>query len=214
MKTMYNEGRIQSFQEETLGDLDGKEGYLVEPGTAEGTVKLLVTPGNEIGVIQEKPDARSTEVSVALLGSGGVNRYVAGGVIAKGGRFKGAAGGKVVAAASNERSIGKRLDQGNSADGDIFAGQDVVSGAAQTATYTPVAAGIHAWAGGAATTDSIAVAGLLATDIVLCTLVARAATETLVLAVNDAGNDQIDLTLSANGTDGTTKVCYQVLRAV
>lgn len=75
-----------------------------------------------------------------------------------------------------------------------------------------VAAGIHAWAGGTATTDSIAVTGLLATDVVLCTLVGRAATETLVLAVNDANNDQIDLTLSANGTDGTTKVSYLVIR--
>lgn len=74
------------------------------------------------------------------------------------------------------------------------------------------ATGIHEWAGGTATTDSIAVTGLLATDIVLCTLTARAATETLVLAVNDAANDQIDLTLSANGTNATTKVNYVVLR--
>jgi hypothetical protein len=80
-------------------------------------------------------------------------------------------------------------------------------------TFKVVAAGIHAWAGGAATTDSIAVAGLLATDIVLVTLSARASTETLVLAVNDAANDQIDLTLSANGTNATTKLSYAVLRA-
>lgn len=83
----------------------------------------------------------------------------------------------------------------------------------QGATHKVVAAGIHDWAGGAATTDSIAVTGLLATDIVLATLVARGGTETLELAGNDADNDQIDLTLSANGTDGTTKVAYAVLRA-
>lgn len=75
-----------------------------------------------------------------------------------------------------------------------------------------VACGIHTWAGGAATTDSISVTGLLATDVVICTLAARASTETLVMAANDAGNDQIDLTLSANGTNGTTKVHYAVLR--
>lgn len=75
-----------------------------------------------------------------------------------------------------------------------------------------VAAGIHDWAGGAATTDSISVDGLLATDVVICSLNARAATETLALAVNDAANDQIDLTLSANGTDTTTKIAYLVLR--
>lgn len=76
------------------------------------------------------------------------------------------------------------------------------------------AAGVYSWAGGSATTASIAVDGLLATDTVLCTLQARASTETLVLAVNDAANDQIDLTLSANGTNTTTKIAYAVLRAV
>ena len=81
-------------------------------------------------------------------------------------------------------------------------------------THIVVAAGIHAWAGGAAATDSIAVVGLLATDVVQCTLVARAGAEVLEQAVNDAGNDQIDLTLSANGTNATTNVAYAVLRAI
>lgn len=80
--------------------------------------------------------------------------------------------------------------------------------------YQVVAAGIHDWAGGAATTDSISVVGLVATDIVTATLVARASTETLVLVGNDAANDQIDLTLSANGTNTTTKISYSVLRAL
>jgi hypothetical protein len=75
-----------------------------------------------------------------------------------------------------------------------------------------LATGTHSWAGGAATTDSIPVAGLLSTDVVLCTLTARAATETLVLAVNDHANDQIDLTLSANGTNNTTRVAFLVIR--
>lgn len=81
-------------------------------------------------------------------------------------------------------------------------------------TATVVAAGIHSWAGGAATTDSISVVGLAATDVVIATLTARASTETLVLVANDHANDQIDLTLSANGTDTTTKVNYLVLRPV
>lgn len=78
--------------------------------------------------------------------------------------------------------------------------------------FPVVAAGIHTWAGGAATTDSIAVVGLLSTDIVIATIAARASTESLVLVANDGGNDQIDLTLSANGTNGTTKIHYVVLR--
>ena len=77
----------------------------------------------------------------------------------------------------------------------------------------PFAFGVHTWAGGSATTDSISVAGLFATDVVVCTLVARSGSEQLVLAEVDADNAQIDLTLSANGTDGTTKVSYLVLRA-
>ncbi len=102
-------------------------------------------------------------------------------------------------------------------DGDtafVLVGEIEHQAAGFVPTHHVVAAGIHAWAGGAAATDSIAVAGLEATDIVQATLVARAAAETLVLAANDAGNDQIDLTLSANGTNGTTKVAYSVLRAV
>lgn len=83
-----------------------------------------------------------------------------------------------------------------------------------TGTHEVIAAGIHDWAGGAATTDSISITGLLSTDIVVCTLVARAGAEVLELAVNDDGNDQIDLTLSANGTNGTTKISYQVLRSL
>lgn len=79
-------------------------------------------------------------------------------------------------------------------------------------TIETVAAGIHTWAGGAATTDSITVVGLVATDIVIVNLVARAGSEYLVLAANDFANDQIDITLSANGTNGTTKLSYQVLR--
>lgn len=76
-----------------------------------------------------------------------------------------------------------------------------------------VAAGIHTWAGGAATTDSITVAGLLATDIVIASLVLRSATQTLVTSVNDAAGDQIDLTLSAVGANGGEKIAYAVIRA-
>lgn len=81
-------------------------------------------------------------------------------------------------------------------------------------THVIVAAGIHDWAGGVATTDSIAVDGLQDTDVVVCNLVARSGTQTLDLVANDHANDQIALTLSANGADGTCKVSYLVLRAV
>ena len=82
-------------------------------------------------------------------------------------------------------------------------------------THVVVAAGNHAWAGGAAATDSIAVVGLLATDIVLVNIAARGAgNPTSVIGVNDAGNDQIDLLMDQNGENGVTKIAYTVLRAI
>ncbi|MGE4489284.1 MAG: hypothetical protein AB7E95_07060 [Kiritimatiellales bacterium] len=82
------------------------------------------------------------------------------------------------------------------------------------ASHRMVAGGLHAWAGGAAATDSIAVEGLLATDIVLVTLVAQGANSpTFATGVIDAGNGQIDLTLDQNGEDGVTQVSYAVFRA-
>lgn len=78
--------------------------------------------------------------------------------------------------------------------------------------YTVVQAGVHAWAGGTATTDSISVPGIKATDVIKAVLVDRASTETLVLAKHDVANGQIDLTLSANGTNVTTKIAYEVTR--
>lgn len=74
-----------------------------------------------------------------------------------------------------------------------------------------VAAGIHDWAGGAATTDAKIVAGALATDVVIATLRAQGAAEVLVKAVTSANT--ITFTLSANGTDSTTKINWQILRA-
>lgn len=84
--------------------------------------------------------------------------------------------------------------------------------AVELATYYVYAAGIHTWAGGAATTDSITVASLLVTDVVTVTMHTQGASEVLVKAAAAAG--QINLTLSANGTDGTTKLNYVVHRAM
>lgn len=80
--------------------------------------------------------------------------------------------------------------------------------------YKVVAAGTHDWAGGAATTDAISVPGILATDVVQTSLRARAGSEVLELSGVDADDEEIDLTLSANGTDTTTKIDYVVYRAV
>lgn len=75
-----------------------------------------------------------------------------------------------------------------------------------------VAYGVHTWAGGAATTDSISVSGLEPDDVVAAFVSAQDGSEEVSTAVNDAANNQIDLTLDANGADGTTLVNYIVLR--
>ncbi len=75
--------------------------------------------------------------------------------------------------------------------------------------YQTIAAGIHTWAGGADTTDSIAVAGLLATDVILVTTSVGPAVVTAI----KGSTAVIDVVLGGNGTDGTTKLSYAVLRA-
>lgn len=86
--------------------------------------------------------------------------------------------------------------------------------ASQTLNRYVRQAGIHAWAGGAATADSITVAGIAATDIVLVNLVAQGASSpTSVIGVIDVGGGQIDLVLDLNGEDGVTKVAYLVIQS-
>jgi len=75
-----------------------------------------------------------------------------------------------------------------------------------------VAAGIHTWAGGAAATDTIAVAGLLDTDLVFAQLTTKSGTQYLVSAINNAAGDTINITLSANGANGGEKITYMVIR--
>lgn len=119
MKTTTQDGPLASFQEETLNDLAGKEGFFVEPGTAEGTVKLLATVGKEIGVVHQKPDARDKEVVVRLLGVGGIIRVKAGGVIAQNAKVLPAVGGKGVSSASG-LTRGRKMGNGSSAVDDLI----------------------------------------------------------------------------------------------
>ena len=84
--------------------------------------------------------------------------------------------------------------------------------AIETASHYIVGAGIHSWNDGSATAGDIPIAGLLATDVVNVTLHSQAAAELVTKAVAAAG--QINVTLSANGTDTTTKLNYSALRAM
>lgn len=117
MKT-FTEGPYATFAEETTDALLDKEGFLVELGTAEGTVKLATSGNLAIGVLQEKREGDS-HVNVRLLGKGGTVKVKAGGVIAKGANVGWGTGGKIVTMATGN-TLGKKLSQGSSADNDVI----------------------------------------------------------------------------------------------
>lgn len=114
----YTDTPYYSFKEETLDALKDKEGFLVELGTAEGTVKLATSAANVVGVLFQKQEG-NPHVNVRLLGKGGTVKVKAGGVIAKGARVTWATGGKVASAATGTL-LGRKLTQGNSADNDVI----------------------------------------------------------------------------------------------
>lgn len=184
---------------------------LWKKGASDGTIALNGATDIPLGTIDNTESSTGLAQTVYLLGKGDTKKMVASEAIGAGVRVYAAASGKV--ATTGTIPVGISLTAAGT-DDDILEVADGIAAATPSGTsHKIIAAGIHPWAGGAATTDSISVVGLEATDVVHCTLVARASTETLVLTTNDAGNDQIDLTLSANGTDTTTKISYSVLRA-
>ena len=118
----YTDGAYKTFSEETLDALLDKEGYLVALGTNEGTVKIATSGDDVIGVLTDKTNG-SSQVTVRLLGKGGTVKVKAGGVIAKNARVIWATGGKVITqtlTTGTYRTLGRKLTQGNSADGDVI----------------------------------------------------------------------------------------------
>ena len=125
----YNDTPYATFKEATVGALDNRIGYAVALDAAEGAVQLATGADDSIGFIKTKLQNGALgdgAVNVRLLGKGGTVKAVAGGVIPKGSRVKSAAGGKLVVAGAGDRSIGIKLTQGSSADGDVIEILDVV----------------------------------------------------------------------------------------
>ena len=114
----YTDTAYKAFAEETVDALLNKEGFLVELGTADGTVKLATSAATAIGVLFQKQPG-NPHVNVRLLGKGGTVKVVAGGAIAKGALVTWGTGGKFVSAASGN-TLGRKLTQGNSADNDVI----------------------------------------------------------------------------------------------
>ena len=114
----FSENAYHTFAEETTDALLDKEFFLVELGTAEGTVRLATSGNNAIGVLHQKREG-DPHVNVRLLGKGGTVKVKAGGVITKGANVGWGTGGKVVTMATGN-TLGIKLSQGSSANNDVI----------------------------------------------------------------------------------------------
>jgi hypothetical protein len=102
---------------------------------------------------------------------------------------------------------------GRKASGNISAMTAAETNAVLGFSHYVLAAGVHVWAGGAAATDTITVAAVLTTDVVLVNIQVRGSgNPTSVIGVPSAGS--IALLMDQNGQDSTTKIGYAVLRAI
>ncbi len=124
----YVEESYRTFQEEVAGALDGKQFSLVEPGTADNSVKLNATLGHAIGVMWEKLQpvtGRKDDVTVRMLGKEGTTKVVQNAAISFGVRVMedSTALTKVKAVPSTAgryRSIGIKISQGGGAQNDVI----------------------------------------------------------------------------------------------
>jgi len=209
MSTQNNNGFRTYLAGETL-----LEGTRVKMDTTANQVVYADASDVGIGIIQQDVASGSYAVGKAFNDPGTALLRVNDASVTAGDALYAAADGEVTTTANNYL-VGYAIEAGTEANQLLECAINVQALEQQSsATHYVFAAGIHDWAGGAATADSIGVTGILATDVVQATLVARAGSEVLELAAIDAGDEEIDLTLSANGTDTTTKVAYTVFRAV
>jgi hypothetical protein len=156
-----------------------------------------------LGTIDNMNVATTDRVTVLLWGRHSTRKCVAAGAITVGDPIYMAASGQV----SNTGSI--RIGTAMNTVAAQYGIVEVLPWSGFNAKKA-IFAGVRTWAGGSATTDAVTLTGLLTTDTVIATLNARASTETLVLAAPTA--DTLTFTLSANGTNGTTKISYAVYR--
>ena len=123
----YVEGNYRTFQEEVAGALDGKEYQLVEPGTADNSVKLN-TGANPIGTLHMKLQSATGEkddVSVRLLSGSGTTKMIQNAAIAYGAKVMPAAANyarvmTVLGTSGSHRVIGRKVSEGGGAAGDVI----------------------------------------------------------------------------------------------
>lgn len=121
------EGNYRTFQEEVAGALDNKEYHLLEPGTADNSVKLNtgLTP---IGTLHQKlqnATGEKDDVNVRLLSGSGTTKMIQNAAIAYGAfvmpdstaytRVKAVPG-----TTGTYRAIARKVSQGGGAAGDVI----------------------------------------------------------------------------------------------
>ncbi|HNY41630.1 MAG TPA: DUF2190 family protein [Bryobacteraceae bacterium] len=185
---------------------------LAKQGIAANSVAVCGATDRPIGIMDDVGEAGES-ITMLLLGTAPRTLPgVAAVSIAVGDKLYTAAGGKVTnVSATGVYVLGHALTA-SPADGiveiDPLAPTQVAA-EPPTASHYVFAAGIHTWAGGADTTDSISIDGLTAADVILVT----SATGPAVASAVKGTGETIDVTLASAGTNGTTKLNYGVLRA-
>jgi len=119
MRETYVDSAYRPYKAAVAADLLGKEGYVVEQVAGAETIQLY-TNGIPLGVLHSRLEGQDVW-TVRLIGKGGTLKCVAGGAINSPAYVKPANGGKVVAAASGNLSIGvKTSPVVAAADGDVI----------------------------------------------------------------------------------------------
>lgn len=122
------EESYRTFQEEVIGALDGKEFQLLEPGTADNSVKLNATLGHAFGVMFEKLQpgtGKLDDISVRLLNGEGTVKMIQNGAIAYGARVMEDSTAltkvkQVPGTTGTYRAIGFKVNKGGGAAGDVI----------------------------------------------------------------------------------------------
>ena len=78
--------------------------------------------------------------------------------------------------------------------------------------YEILACGLHTWAGGSATTDTLSISGIKSGDCAFAVLAQAGASETGVKAAIDAENSRVEFTLDSNGLNGSTLINWMIVR--
>jgi hypothetical protein len=106
MLESYVDNAYRTFSEEVAGALTGKEGWALELSN-NGNVQLF-NAGKCIGWMFSKLQG-SNDINVRLAGKGGTVKVIAGGAVAINANVKPAAGGKMITAATGNRSLGIKI---------------------------------------------------------------------------------------------------------